>query len=81
MSKDYIITLERDRDRDPIDESTVGRDVSKCPHTVFLYDYDGNLVKIVDLGIPVMRIAADCQDNVLYAIGADPDYILVKYEL
>lgn len=81
MSKDYIITLERDRDRDPIDGSTVGRDVSKCPHTVFLYDYDGNLVKIVDLGIPVMRIAADCQDNVLYAIGADPDYILVKYEL
>lgn len=55
--------------------------MSKCPHTVFLYDYDGNLVKIVDLGIPVMRIAADCQDNVLYAIGADPDYILVKYEL
>lgn len=81
MSKDYIITLERDRDRDPIDESTVGRDVSKCPHTVFLYDYDGNLVKIVDLGIPVMRIAAGCRDNVLYAIGADPDYIMVKYEL
>lgn len=81
MSKDYIIALERDRKRDPMDESTVGRDVSKCPHTVFLYDYDGNLIKIVDLGIPTMRIAADCQDNVLYAIGADPDYVLVKYEL
>lgn len=81
MSKDYIIALERDRARDPMDESTVGRDVSKCPHTVFLYDYDGNLIKIVDLGIPTMHIAADCQDNVLYAIGADPDYVLVKYEL
>ncbi len=81
MSKDYIIALERDRDRDPMDESTVGRDVSKCPHTVFLYDYEGSLIKIVDLGIPVMRIAADCQNNVLYAIGANPDYVLVKYEL
>lgn len=81
MSKDYIIALERDRKRDPMDETTVGRDISKCPRTVFLYDYSGNLIKIIDLGIPVMRIAADCQDNVLYAIGADPDYVLVKYEL
>lgn len=81
MSKDYVIALERDRKRDPMDETTVGRDISKCPHTVFLYDYDGNLVKIVDLGIPAMRIAADYRDNVLYVLGADPDYVLVKYEL
>ncbi|WP_291528967.1 hypothetical protein [Bacteroides sp. UBA939] len=81
LSKDYIIALERDRERDPMDESTVGRDISKCPRTVFLYDYDGKLVKIVDLGIPIMRIAADSKDNVLYVLGADPDYVLVKYEL
>lgn len=81
ISKDYIITLERDRKRDPIDETTVGRDVSKCPHTVFLYDYNGNLIKIVDLGIPTMRIAANSESNALYAIGAAPDYVLVKYEL
>lgn len=81
MSKDYIIALQRDRTKDAMDESTVGRDVSKCPHHVFLYDYDGNLVKIVDLGIPVMRIAAEEKDNTLYAIGANPEYVLVKYEL
>ena len=63
MSKDFIITLQRDRRKDDTDESTVGRDASKCPHTVFLYDYDGNLVKIVDLGIPVMRIASEEQSN------------------
>ena len=81
MSKDYIIALQRDYTVDDMDERKVGRDVSKCPRTVFLYDYDGNLRKIVDLGIPVMRIAADHRSNVLYAIGADPEYLLVKFEL
>lgn len=81
LSKDYIIALQRDRTKDDMDESTVGRDVKKCPHTVFLYDYAGNLQKIVDLGIPVMRIAAKENDNTLYAIGANPDYVLVKYDL
>ena len=81
MSKDYIIALQRDRTKDDMDESTVGRNVSKCPHHVFLYDYEGNLVKIVDLGIPVMRIAAEEKDNTLYAIGANPEYVLMKYKL
>ena len=81
LSKDYIIGLQRDYTVDDIDERKVGRDVSKCPRTVFLYDYDGNLRKIVNLGIPVMRIAADHRSNVLYAIGADPEYVLVKFEL
>lgn len=49
-----------------MDETTVGRDASKCPHTVFLYDYEGHLIKIVDLGMPIMRIAADRTSNVLY---------------
>jgi len=81
MSKDYIIGLQRDYTVDDMDERKVGRDVSKCPRTVFLYDYDGNLLKILDLGIPVMRIASGWQDNTLYAIGADPEYVLVKFEL
>lgn len=81
ISKDYIIALQRDRTKDDTDESTVGRNASKCPHTVFLYDYEGNLVKIIDLGIPVMRIAAEEKDNTLYAIGVNPDFVLVKYEL
>lgn len=81
MSKDYIITLERDREVDPMDESTVGRNASKCPRTVFLRDYDGNLLKIIDLGMPVMRITADPKRNVLYAIGVNPDFMLVKYDL
>lgn len=81
MSKDYIITLERDRERDPMDESTVRRNISKCPRTLFLYDYKGNLLKIADLGMPVMRIAANRNSNALYIIGGNPDYVIAKYEL
>lgn len=81
MSRDYIITLERDREKNPIDETTVRRNISKCPRTVFLYDYTGHLLKIVDVGMPVMRIAADRSSNVLYIIGGNPDYVLAKCEL
>lgn len=81
LCKDYIVALQRDRENDPMDESTVGRNASKCPRTVFLYDYDSHLVKIVDLGMPIIRIAADRKSNTLYAIGVNPDYILAKYEL
>ena len=81
MSKDYIITLERDREVDPMDESTVGRNASKCPRTVFLRDYDGNLLRIIDLGMPTMRITADPETNVLYAIGVNPEFTLAKYDL
>lgn len=81
MSKDYIITLERDRENDPLDETTVRRNISKCPRTVFLYDYMGRLLKIVDVGMPIMRIAADKNSNVLYMIGGNPDYVLAKCEL
>lgn len=81
MSKDYIITLERDREKDPVDESIVRRDISKFPHTVFLYDYTGNLLKIVDVGMPIMRIVAGSNSNTLYMIGGNPDYVLAKCEL
>ena len=81
MSKDYIITLERDREKDPVDESIVRRDISKFPHTVFLYDYTGNLLKIVDVGMPIMRIVACSNSNTLYMIGGNPDYVLAKCEL
>lgn len=81
MTKDYIVTLQRDYSTDNVDETAVGRDASKCTHTVFLYDYNSELKKIVDLGMPIIRIAADRRSNTLYAIGVNPDFVLAKYEL
>lgn len=81
LLKDYIVTLERDRTIDDTDESKVGRDFTKLPQTVFLYDYKLNLRKIIHLGMPVIRIAADPSTNTLYVIGVNPDFMLMKYEL
>lgn len=81
LSRDYIITLERDRKYDQTKESSVGRDASLRPTTVFLYDYEGNLKRIVDIGAPILRICSDVTRNTVYALVVNPDYTLVKCEL
>lgn len=78
LTKDYIVTIQRDYSVDKTDESSVGMDFSKNATTVFLYDYNGVLMKIVDLGLPLLRIAGDTQNNELYAIGVDSEFVLVK---
>ncbi|NDW11623.1 hypothetical protein D0T50_01815 [Bacteroides sp. 214] len=81
LTKDYIVTLERDYQTDPMDESTVGRDFSKLPQTVFLYDYNLILKKIVHTGMPILRIAATPLTNEVYAVGVNPDFAIVKFNL
>lgn len=41
----YIVTVDRDLSIDQTDESEVGRDPMKLPHTVFIYDYEGGFAK------------------------------------
>lgn len=81
LTKDYIVTLQRDYQTDPTNEARVGRDFTKLPQTLFLYDYKSNLRKIVNLGMPVLRIAADIKNNTVYAIVVNPDFMIVKCEL
>ena len=81
LTLNYIVTVDRDPSIDQTDQNEVGRDPMKLPHTVFIYDYEGNLLKIANLGFPILRIAADTKNNTLYAIVVMDDYVLVKYEL
>lgn len=81
LTKDYVVSLHRDWENEPLDGPVQGRDERLIPHLVYLYDYDSHLVKVVDLGMPVVRIASDRRSNTLYGIGLNPDYMLVKYEL
>lgn len=81
LALDYIICHQRDYSVDNTDESTVGRDFSKIPQTVFLYDYDGKLKKIIDLSYPVIRIAANPDSNELYAVILNEEFQIVKYSL
>ena len=81
LTKDYIVTLQRDYLTDDIDESTVGRDFNKLPKSLFVYDYDTNLIKIIDFGLPILRISANQKENIVYAIVIDSDFVLMKYEI
>lgn len=81
LTKDYVVSLHRDWENEPLEGPMQGRDERLLPHLVYLYDYSSRLVKVVDLGMPVVRIASDCRSNTLYALGLNPDYMLVKYEL
>lgn len=81
LSKDYIITIQRDYEYDNTDELTVGMDFNKLPKTLFLYDYSGDLKRIVDVGIPIFRVGGNEKDNTVYAIGVNPDFMIVRIEL
>lgn len=81
LTKNYIVTIQRDYEVDNTDESTVDMDFEKLPTTLFLYNYKGELKKIVDVGMPILRIAGDIESNDLYAFGVDPEFVLVKCEL
>lgn len=81
LTKDYIVCHQRDYTSDDIDETTVGRDFTKIPKTVFLYDYNGELIKIVNLKYPIIRIAANIYSNNLYAVILNDEFQIVKYSL
>lgn len=81
LTKDFIVALQRDYRYDQTDETKVGRDFNKLPHTLFVYDYKSNLKKIIDLKLPILRIASDSKNNMVYAITLNPDFMLVKFEL
>lgn len=81
LTKDYIVTLPRDYQSDPIHESKVGRNFTKIPQTLFLYDYNSNLKKAVHLNTPILRITSDPESNTVYAIVVDPEFTLIRCEL
>lgn len=74
VTKDFIVAIQRDYENDPTDESKVGRNIGKLPQTLFVYDYDGNLIKVINYNVPVGRITGDINTNTIYAIYAEPDF-------
>lgn len=82
FTKDFIVTIQRDYNKDLTDEQTVGRDFMKLPHTLFIYSYDGICRKIIDLNSPIVRIAGTQHMNTVYAIiYQDKEFKIVKFRL
>lgn len=81
LTKEYIACLQRDYATENIDESTIGRDFTKAPRTIFLYDYTGNIVMKISSEYPIIRIASNTSDNNIYAIIIDEEFKLAKFEI
>ena len=82
LTKDYIITLEKEENTPTPTKRTAGiRDLSQVPNTIFVYDYDFNLKKIIDMGMPILRIETKGNFNTIYAVGIDLDFCIVTYEI
>lgn len=82
LTEDYIVTIQRDYEKDNTDENTVGIDASKLPQTLFVYTYKGLLHKIIDLKAPVLRIASTQNNNTVYAIiYQDNEFKIIKLNI
>lgn len=83
ITKDYIIVLQQDENEKlPPKKRTGGiRDFSKIPNTIFVYDYEANLKKIIKMDMPILRIEGDYNSNTLYAVGIDLDFCILAYEI
>lgn len=77
LTEDFIISIMNDPDYTGNDNSQS----SPKRHTVGVFDYDFNLVKIVNLGMPRYNLAASGEDNTFYAIVQNPENNIVEIEL
>lgn len=77
LTEDFIISIMNDPDYTGNDNSQS----SPKRHTVGVFDYDFNLVKIVNLRMPRYNLAASGEDNTFYAIVQNPENSIVEIEL
>ena len=82
LTKNYIVTIERDLETT---ETVVSgamsgnvRRFSRTPQTLFVYDYNYNLKKILHTKIPMFRLAATGNDNNVYFIGVKEEFCIGK---
>lgn len=85
FTKNYIVNLTRSPEDQLAYRSAGarGNDLSNLPKHLYLYDYDLNLIKIVDLGINTLRIGAERRNlDVVYLICiVDGAFNISKIEL
>ena len=83
ITKDYIVCISRDKESadKKIDAANYrGRrqNFARTPQQLFVYNLDMELQKIINLQIPVFRIASDATSNTVYLIGVNPDFCLLS---
>ena len=81
--RDYIVFRKQDEDNPlPKQKPTPGiRDLSMVPHTIYIFDYDLNLLKIADLNMPILTMTGNPQSNTLYFLGLKNSFCIAKCEM
>ena len=83
LTDDYIVLLQRDTkvEGSLSKQEMKGRNVASLPHSLFVYDYDLNLKKIINMPFPMLRLCGDYQSNTVYAMSVNPEYELISIDL
>lgn len=82
LTANYIVALQRDKVVEgEMPEAKYARDMSALPRSLFVYDYDLNLIKIINMPFPLLRLCGDVGSDDCYAIGANPEFEILKVDL
>ena len=82
LTREYIVMLQRDVEIEgELPKPKSPRDISTLPRSLFVYDYDLNLKKIINMPFPLLRLCGDVNSNCIYAVAIDPEYMIIKINL
>ena len=82
LTEEYIVLLQRDsKVEGTISSQNSGRDISALPHSLFVYDYQLNLKKIINMPFPMLRLCGDLESNEVYAMSINPEFELIRIDL
>ena len=82
LTKDYIVLLQRDKEVEGEPSAPkYPRDISVLPRSLFVYDYDLKLKKIVNMPFALLRLCGDESSDNVYAIAANPDFSMIRIDL
>lgn len=81
LTSDYIVTIDTDPKSESVDYFKIGYDYAKLPQSLCLYDYDLQLRKVIQVGMPIVRITSSPENNTLFLLSVNPDFILYQIEL
>lgn len=81
LTKNYIVTAEylENEKEEALKPHNIYNYV--LPQSLFVYDYNLVLQKIIKLEKPIMRISSNSESDIVYAIIEDPDYKLVTISI
>ena len=82
LTDDYIVLLQRDTQvEETVSSKERGRSMALLPHSLFIYDYDLQLRKIVNMPFPMLRLCGDVETNTVYAMCVNPEFELINIDL